>query len=434
MTGGGPARARRALVGGLLTAVVLAGCTYAEQEPGLFGRPGPEPHEVSELPAPRPTRPTLPPSNPELPVVGEDVWTSADGVNLEVRIAVHAVRRLETATVLDWSITPLRAPNLKAGDLVPRSIDLGLSRRGRSAPDIAIVDAGPARLYRPLVAADGRDGCLCTPMWLVQRQLRIGVTSLLQTVFPALPAGTRIVDVAVATVPQFGRVPVTAAGQVPVADSAVDLTRPNGMDALENTSPMFRHGVDEQVFRLQVRRVLAGATFTSLEWAIVSVTGGGGVDDASEPPFADPDTAVVVANPVTASGPVLRLRDGNLRRSRMVTGSGGARECLCSDLRGWAKLLERPDKVATVITNYSPLPPGTQRVRVEFAGLEAMQAEVTAAADRGLQPAAPRRSPPSWWPDPSAPRPPWRSEDWPTPVPPADALSTFVGQAERLLR
>ena len=420
-------------MGGLLAAVVLAGCTYAEREPGLFGRPGPETDEVSELPAPRPTRPTLPPSNPGLPVVGEDVWTSAEGLDLEVRIAVHAVRRLETATVLDWSITPLRAPNLNIGDLVPRSIDLGLSRRSRSAPDIAIVDAGQTRLYRPLLTADGPDRCLCTPMWLVQRQLRIGVTSLLQTAFPALPAGTRSVDVAVATVPQFGRVPLTAVGQLPVADRAVDLTRPDGIDTLESVSPMFRHGADEQVFRLQVRRVLAGATFTSLEWAIVSVTGGRGVDDASQPPFADPDTAVVVANPVTASGPVLRLADGDIRRSRLVTGGVGTRECLCSDLRGWAKLLQRPDKVATVVTNYPALPPGTPRVRVEFAGLESMPAYVTAAADP-RQTAEPRVAPPSWWPDTSAPRAPWRSEDWPTPVPPADALSGFGGKAERLLR
>ena len=71
---------------------------------------------------------------------------------------------------------------------------------------------------------------------------------------------------------------------------------------------MFRYGASEQVFRVRVHRVIAGGTFTSLEWAIISVTGGDGVDAASAPPFASANAATVTAhNPVAASGPVLRV-------------------------------------------------------------------------------------------------------------------------------
>ena len=49
------------------------------------------------------------------------------------------------------------------------------------------------------------------------------------------------------------------------------------------------------MFRVRVHRVIAGDTFTSLEWAIVSVTGGDGVEAASAPPFASADAATVTA-------------------------------------------------------------------------------------------------------------------------------------------
>jgi hypothetical protein len=40
-------------------------------------------------------------------VADERTWTSADGLQIQVRIAVHAVRRVGGATVLDWSVTPI---------------------------------------------------------------------------------------------------------------------------------------------------------------------------------------------------------------------------------------------------------------------------------------------------------------------------------------
>ena len=108
---------------------------------------------------------------------------------------------------------------------------------------------------------------------------------------PELPDALRTVDVDIPTMPQFWRIPVTPVGQVPVANRPSDLTRPAEDRPWVARSDMFRYGVSEQVFRVRVHRVIASDTFTSLEWAIVSVTGGDGVEAASAPPFASADAA-----------------------------------------------------------------------------------------------------------------------------------------------
>ena len=330
----------------------------------------------------------MPATNPALPVLGEQVWTSADGLGVQVRIAVHALRRISGATVLDWSVTPLKAPNLRPGDAVPPTLDLGLSRRDDQRPRIYLLDSRDDQLYRPLVSATGRPRCVCTPLSPAQRRLRIGHTTLLQVAFPVLPTATSAIDVVTATVPPFGQVPVTRAGHIPVAVQPTELARP-GAPAPESgvSSDMFRYGPGEQIFRIQPNRVLASSTFTTLEWTIRSVTGGAGLDAASSPPFAEPDAAgVEPADPVTASGPVLVVETGQgsrTLRARMARFDGpdprAASECLCSPLRGWTSVLSRPDKAVTVVTTYPPLPAGTERVQVRFRGVGIMSVPVTPA-------------------------------------------------------
>ena len=68
------------------------------------------------------------PTNPKLPVAAEAEWTTAEGLNISTRFAIHAVRRLQDATVVDWSVTPLSAPGYGLGDRLPSWVDLGLSR------------------------------------------------------------------------------------------------------------------------------------------------------------------------------------------------------------------------------------------------------------------------------------------------------------------
>jgi hypothetical protein len=417
-------------------ALLVVGCTYSEQEPGLLDRDTIQPTVGPPSSKTTPTAMPLPVANPELPVAGEAVWTSADGLDVQVRFAVHAVRRVDGGTVLDWSVTPIRASNRRPGDAVPDSVDLGLSRRWESSANIFLVDAGRGTVYRPLLRAPDSDYCLCTPIWLSQRSLRIGVTTLLQVAFPELPDAVRTVDVDIPTVPPFWRVPVTPVGQVPVANRPTDLTRPAEVHSRVARSDMFRYGASEQVFRVGVHRVIAGGTFTTLEWAIVSVTGGDGVEAASAPPFASKDAATVTAhNPVAASGPVLHVHgDGSILRAWVVTNRltlGKAAECLCTDLRSWAAVLQQPDKVATVVTNYRALPKGTEQVEVVFDGLDPMNVTVTPASDATINTADPVPTNPKFWRfQRSNPQPGWKTGEWPTPVPTRAQLKDYTATVD----
>jgi hypothetical protein len=369
-------------------------------------------------------------------VAGEAVWTSADGLDVQVRFAVHAVRRVDGGTVLDWSVTPIRASNRRPGDALPDSVDLGLSRRWESSANVFLVDSRKRTIYRPLVRAPDSDYCLCTPIWLSQRSLRIGVTTLLQVAFPELPDALRTVDVDIPTVPQFWRIPVTPVGRVPVANRPSDLTRPAEDRPWVARSDMFRYGVSEQVFRVRVHRVIASDTFTSLEWAIVSVTGGDGVEAASAPPFASADAATKTShNPVAASGPALHLDgDGTILHARVMTNrvtSGAADECLCTDLRSWAAVLRQPDKVATVVTNYPALPKGTQQVTVVFHGLDPMNVMVTPASDATIDTAEPVPTIPKFWRlHRNTPKPGWQTDEWPTPVPTRVQLQDYTATVD----
>ena len=127
----------------------------------------------------RPVTPeeTLPTPNPDLPVVGEAIWTSADGLDITMRLAVHAVRRVEGVTVLDWSVTPLHGAGLRPKDPLPTTANLGLSRPGEGYPDILLVDAARARVYRPLTRKGWGSQRLCTPLSLAQRNLRLDYTT-----------------------------------------------------------------------------------------------------------------------------------------------------------------------------------------------------------------------------------------------------------------
>ena len=124
--------------------VLLAGCTYTEQEPGLFRQTAPQTSETTE-----PDR--LPPrkTNPALPVAGEAIWTTAEGLQVTVRFAVHAIRRMEGASVLDWSVTPLSAPRLQAGERLPGRVDLGLTSQAAGDGNIVLSD-GAGHVYRQL--------------------------------------------------------------------------------------------------------------------------------------------------------------------------------------------------------------------------------------------------------------------------------------------
>ena len=184
------ARKRLAAVAVAAT-MMVTGCTYATEEPGLF------PTRVPSQDAEPPADPCPPPTDPDLPVAGEAVWTTGDGLSVTVRFAVHAVRRIAGATILDWSVTPISSPGAEFGDALPAHVDLGLNRSTGGDVDVTLLDTSSRLAYEPLSHRSRRtfNHCLCSPVWLVQQRLRIGETRLLQVAYPELPPSTAFVDV-----------------------------------------------------------------------------------------------------------------------------------------------------------------------------------------------------------------------------------------------
>ncbi len=422
----------------LLVGVLFTGCTYSREEPGLFGR-GPEPTDIEiEEPDDRwpPIRDRYLRTNPNLPVVGDETWTSGEGLSLTVRIAVHAVRRIKGATVLDWSVTPLRAPGLGLGDPVPATADLGLYRFDEGNTDVFLVDTRTARLYRPLVHRSISHRCLCTSIWRAQRSLRIGRTSLLQITYPELPAATTTVDVDVSTVPTFSAVPVTPIGMVPLAVGPTDLNRaPEPISRQGNGFAFDYPTAPGQRFGVAVEQVIASRTGTSLRWLILSLSSGPGLEEADQPPLADPGSPVN-HNPIAASGPQLRVGE-QILRARLVSStltSDRAVECLCSDLRIWARSLRSAGQRVSVVTKLPALPRAVRMVSVVFPGLGARKVVVTPATVASTRSAGPRRYPVGNWGDEGGWPRGWNSHNWPTAVPASDQLDDYIAVRDQFVR
>jgi hypothetical protein len=426
----------------LITACLIAGCSYDPAEPGLFGR-----SITRETTAP-PIHPVTPDEsaqtpNPDLPVVGEAIWTSADGLDITMRIAVHGVRRMPGATVLDWSVTPLHGPGLHSNDPVPRRVDLGLTRPGEGYPSILLVDTARSKVYRPLTLKGSRSGCLCIPVTVAQHNLRIDHTTLLQVAFPPLPDDLATVDVQLATLPPFWQVPVTPVGMLPLASYPTELTRPAEPTSVLASTKAFRYRPTGQHFLIMINGVYASPTFTSIAWTILSLDPGRGLQTASTPPLADVERPERPYNQISAGGPRIRL--GNVDyRARLVTtrlGGDGALECLCTDLRIGAEPLQHIGQQLSVVTTVPPLPTGTSKVDtskvdIVWPGLSTLtDVPVTIAPDATFRSAGPAvRDVRLWIYRPEEPHTGWAPLDWPTPLPRSYQLRDFQSTVDTIVR
>jgi hypothetical protein len=426
------------LLAALLTlACLVTGCSYDRVEPGLFGRP-----MTQETTAP-PIRPVTPDEssqvpNPELPVVGEAIWTSADGLDITMRIAVHAVRRVIGGTVLDWSVTPLHGPGLHPNDPVPRRLDLGLTRPGEGYPNIVLVDAPRSKIYRPLILKGTGSRCLCTPLTLAEQNLRIDHTALLQVAFPTLPNDVATVDVELSTVPPFWQVPVTPAGMLPLASYPTELTRRSEGTSVVATTKAFAYGPAGQHYLVMINGVYASSTFASIAWTILALDSGRGLQHASSPPLADAERLENAYNQVSAGGPRLSLASG-FYRARLVTtklAGHGALECLCTDLRIGANALRRIGQQMSVVTNMPPLPAGTSKVDIVLPGLTTFaDLGVTQAPSSTFRSAGPAvRDVRIWTYRADRPYSGWAPRDWPTPVPRHDQLEDSRAFVDLIVR
>ena len=404
----------------VLLACLVTGCSYDRAEPALFGRA-----ITRETIAP-PIRPVTPDEsaqvpNPDLPVVGEAVWTSADGLDITMRIAVHAVRRVAGGTVLDWSVTPLHGPGLRPNDPVPKMLDLGLSGPGEGYPSIILADAPRSKVYRPLTLKGSASRCLCTSVTLAERNLRIDHTTLLQVAFPPLPNDLATVDVDLATVPPFWQVPVTPAGMLPLASYPTELTRPAEATSVVASTKAFGYPPARQHYLVMINGVYASSTFTSIAWTILSLDPGRGLHTASSPPLADAEPPEHSSNQIAAGGPRLSLGSG-IYRARLTTtklADQRALECLCTDLRIGAESLRRIGQQMSAVTTFPPLPAGTPKVDIVLPGLTALtDVAVGHAPDSTFRSAGPAVRGVGFWTY-RANQPPagWVPRDWPTPVP-----------------
>ena len=437
------ARARLLVLVSVL-AVLLPACSYDPSEPGLF--PSPETRTTDAAPP----RTRFPPqqTNPELPVVGEAIWVSGGQLSVTFRLAVHAVRRVERATVLDWSVTPVEASGFEFGDDLP-GIDLGLSRASRSDVNVILLDPGTGQAYQPLTHRSRQlfNHCLCTPPWVIQQDLRIGQTRLLQIAYPELPPGVEFIDVGLATVPPFAHVPVTPRGSVPTVRSATDLARPAGKTSTSSRKITVRYsdpGRGAQT--LQINRILAAPGRTSVEWTITSVADqditqlqNWGPPISSVPPG---ELYIVTGNP--ASGPVLVAGRGGgqqrLHASWVATEINGqqAYECLCTDVGLWANGLRRAGGTVRVTTNYPALPRDVTAIDIELPGFGTFRDVVVEPAPDSASRSGPvRRGPdpaPVWSYLVEDPPRGWSTADWPAPEPDPAQLADYRVLVETVVR
>lgn len=416
--------------------LLLAGCTWSGAEPGLLQQRG------ASTPPSAPAPPAA--TNPRLPVAGETTWTTAEGQQVTSRIAVHAVRRGPGLTVLDWSVTPLTAPDRQAGDEVPPGFDLGLDRTASGGINIVLVDPRAKKVYRPLSHRTRQQvyRCLCTPIWSTQATLRLGETRLLQVAYPALPPSVRFVDVVAATLPPFSHLPISPEGYAPTATHPVDLARlPEPSEPL--TAPQYFQTADSADTRrtatLRVDQVLAGPESTTVRWTLRSVGGQGAFLVV---PLGPPLVAVAPADaPVlstnAASGPTLAAANGRPMPARWMTGRFEDRpylECLCTNLDFWAIGLRTAGGSAQLVTTYPALPRGAERVDIVLPGAANLTGlAVTSAADGATRVGPPTRYVVSHWTyDERRPPAGWATDEWPTPLPDPDQLGDYDRRVDRL--
>jgi hypothetical protein len=414
----------RRLVAVIAAACVLSGgCSYAKEEPGLFRREAASSSTAKTQPPPAPT-------NPELPVAAEAEWMTAEGLQISIRFAIHAVRRLAVGTVVDWSVTPLSAPGYAHGDDLPSWVDLGMSRSSEGDVNMFLIDPVGGKAYRTLSHQSRRlfNRCLCTPLWLAQQGLRIGETRMLQATFPPLPEALGFIDVDLINLVPFVHVPVTPIDRVPTALHPTDLVRPPGAARPILGQRVFRYReLPHRVQSITIDRVVKAPGRTSVEWTIKSITDQSTfILEPAPPPIGgiQPD-GVDVLNRDVVSGPQIKpegLPPAKALRVSWLTTAVAERkayECLCSSLGIWAGSLRRAGGQASVTSNYPPLPSGTRTVEMilpevaTIPGIPVVDAEDVAPRLGPTKPYAGE----TWFYDSNDPPRGWTTAEWPTPLP-----------------
>ena len=276
-----------------------------------------------------------------------------------------------------------------------------------------------AKVYRPFIHR--RSGtCLCTPAWLVGQTMVVNSPRLLQTTFPRLPASTRVVEVNIATVPIFSRIPVTPVGTVQAAPGETDLARQAEVRP-PPASHEFRRPTG-QSFVFEVNSILASSGFTSVVWTVQARSPGPGSIGTAHPQIRR-----------SGVGPVLSAQTITAQRDDAPEKTV---QCLCPRLEVLAGRLQNTGDRITVVTNFPVLPRGTTNVDVVFPGVNPLVGISTSTAPegafRGGSPVPVETTTWSYlWNRPQAG---WSLSRWPPPVPATIDPVQFRSRVDSVIR
>lgn len=331
-----------------------------------------------------------------LPVVGSWVVDGGTAEPQDVRVAIHGVRRIEGATVLDWSVTPLAGDGQSAGDDVDQDIDVGITPGLDNADAVRLVDLAAKKVYRPLdnddqeAAGQPVAGSLGVPWYRVEDDFAVGETKLLQYVFPELPDDLETIAVANQGAPLVAGVPIAPIGKVLSGGPDVDLAAPAdtvepATNEAEFTYPVKSALTDpQQQMSVRVDQVLAADEATSIQLTVTAKQSGSGLDQTGGMPVGD--TSLVPPNSMAyenvASGPGLQVDDGvggtkvlrawfstlSQKANRPIASPDGFawRDCLCSNLTQSGARLAAEGRSLTLWVQAPPLPADADTADVVF--------------------------------------------------------------------
>ncbi|MDQ1723375.1 MAG: hypothetical protein QOG52_403 [Frankiaceae bacterium] len=393
-----------------------------------------------------------------LPVAGSVIYRMGKHGDVVVRIAAHALRRVASGTVLDWSITPLQAPDDNAVRFIVGS-EFDVTADGQQPVDL--YDPVGGTIYRPLLSNyDEGAGVFCLCRGFYGAGLELHKTAIFQAVFPPLPGDATTEDMTINGFVIPG-VPVTPLGQSPAGGNPVDLTAPPSPSepgSLSATGPHTRafsypQGifVDAQT-RKQQRTIAVDGLYSYpggslLVWTVTAATpgeiatqiaAGTPLSEYSLHPFVTGYKDTVAdgagllpsgADPATRA--TLRSDYATLTARHQAPPNGPPhwRICMCSDWQTRAVAWNNVGDSVTMATNFAALPAGTRTATVSFPG-----STVAPLRDIPVTPLTPNAT--------GSPQPvetktwhlrlglggeshPLAPSDWPTPVPDEASYAGF---------
>ena len=377
------------------------------------------------------------------PVLSSFVLDAGTKSPQDVRVAVHGVRRIAGATVLDWSVTPLASDEAKAGDKVGQALDINIDPGFENSNALRLVDTTAKKVYRPLDNDDKVTGCLCVPWFTVKSDLTVGKTRLMQAAFPELPAGLDQIAVSMRNQPLVSDAPVTPEGEVPTGKS-VDLDAK--AEELPEAAPgaSFTYPVGDQLEKptqdmtLTVNEVIAGQSGTSLVFTVTADEAGPGLNSLGGRPINDPQVVQYGTSVYeqASSGPAISTgsaAEGQLLRPWFATQKQKTavpprsaknfawRECLCSTTQIYGKILQTQGRSITLVEHMPPLPAGTSTVDIVFPdnslpavkGVKVTEAPEVAASSKKAEVGTWEYGSVTTSDLPKG----WPADKWPTPVP-----------------